>query len=174
MRRWRLIVLVLIGLPVLMIVAATGQTKTNFSGQWSLVPSLTTGGGSRGARGGDGRGGGTVSIVSGATVNCGTECTISQDAKVLTISRPANDQGVKPPDVVLNLDGRESTIIQSSPPGEFKADAKWDGGKLMVTRSIVGSLSVTQTMSVEDGKLTVVSLFSNEGAVPLTLTYTKR
>jgi hypothetical protein len=56
-----------------------------------------------------------VTIASGAPINCGTECTMAQDDKTLTISR-ADQPGTTPPDVgvvMLNLDGSESTITQS-------------------------------------------------------------
>jgi hypothetical protein len=114
-----------------------------------------------------------VSIASGAPVNCGTECTIVQNATTLTITRP-DQPGTTPPDigvVVLNLDGSESTITQSN-GGEYPAKAKWDGSNLMVTRDTAYS-SVTQTLSIEDGKLTVLTAFSAADA-PVTLTYVKR
>jgi hypothetical protein len=169
MSRWKLLP---ICVSILVIGAAAAQSKTDFSGQWSLVAAPGMGGGS--GRGGRGGGGAVTSIISGAPVNCGRECTMTQDVRTLTISRPANQQGIKPPDVVLNLDGRESTIIQSlEPPVEYKAGAKWDGGKLVVIRSM-GKDNVTQTISIQDDKLTVVSLFNVEGAVPVTLTYAKK
>jgi hypothetical protein len=152
-----------------MLSTVAAQSNPDFSGTWSLVTDQKAPTGR-----GRGGGGGAVSYVSGAPVNCRTECTIVQDAKALTISRPANQQGVKPPDVVLNLDGRESTITQSlNPRAEYTANAKWDGGKLVVTRSM-GALIVTQNMSLEDGKLTVVSTFSIDDFAPVKLTYVKR
>jgi hypothetical protein len=113
-----------------------------------------------------------LEVASGAPVNCGTECTIVQNATTLTLSR-ADQPGTTPPDVgvvVLNLDGSESTITQSN-GGEYAATAKWDGGKLVVTRDMTYS-SVAQTLSVEDGKLKVVTRFSAADA-PVTLTYVK-
>jgi hypothetical protein len=86
---------------------------TDFSGRWALVSSTYAG------RGRGGTGGGVerevnVSIASGAPVNCGTECTIVQNANTLTLSR-ADQAGTTPPDVgvvVLNLDGSESASAQ--------------------------------------------------------------
>ncbi len=146
---------------------------TDFTGTWVLVSSTYAGRG----RGGTGVYGVErevkVSIASGAPVNCGTECTIVQNARTLTISR-ADQPGSTPPDVgmvVLNLDGSESTITQSD-GGEFAAHAKPDGGTLVVTRDMTYSF-VTQTLSLEDGKLKVVTRFSRADA-PTTLTYVKR
>jgi len=125
-----------------------------------------------------------VSIASGAPVNCGLECTIEQNAQTLTIARTVETQGAAPPDigtVVLNLDGRESTITQYN-LAEYKATAGWEGDNLVVTRSIVdGALSVTQTMSREDDKLAVVVTFTGTTtagdhlvAAPVTQTYVRR
>ena len=81
--------------------------------------------------------------------------------------------------VITSADGRTTRL---SPDGKKIKDdntgierkTKWDGDKLVVTRSISESLSVTQTMSLEDRKLTVVNVFSVPNPTPVTLTYTKR
>lgn len=153
-------------LVVLMLSTLAAQSKPDFSGTWVLDRKAQTSGG----RGG----GGTVSMVSGAPVNCGTECTIVQNAKTLTISRRVSQEGVKAPDVVLNLDGGESTIVQSlSPRVEYTATAKWDRDRLVVTRSM-GYFNIVQTIEHDDGKLSVASAFTVEGDVPVTLTYTRK
>jgi hypothetical protein len=149
-------------------------STTDFTGTWTLVSSTSAGRG----RGRTGGGGGQerevkVSIASGAPVNCGTECKIVQNAKTLTISR-VDQPGMTPPDVgvvVLNLDGRESTVTQSN-GGEYAANARSDGDMVVVTRDMTHS-SVTQTLSIEEGKLTVLTRFSL-GDAPATLTYVKR
>jgi hypothetical protein len=113
-----------------------------------------------------------VSIASGAPVNCGTECTIVQNAKMLTLSR-VDQPGTTPPDVgvvVLNLDGSDSTISQSN-GAEYTANAKSDGAMLIVTRDRTRP-SVTQTLSMVDGRLKVVTKFSAADA-PVTLTYVR-
>ena len=165
MVRWQFWVPMTVLLLVLSIVAA--QNRTDFSGHWSLVTSQSGGGGG-GRSGSRGNEGVKVSYVSGAAINCGIECTIVQDPKALKILGPVHQQGMKFPDVVLSLDGRESTVAQF-----LKTLAKWDGDKLVVTSSM-GSSTATQTMSVEDGKLTIVTIFNVEGFPPLTLTYVKR
>ncbi len=150
--------------------ASPPVSTTDFSGRWSLLKSTYAGRG----RGGSGGGGGdvkevNVKWVSGAPVNCGPECTIVQNANTLTISRPGEpryDIGV----VVLNLDGSDSTITQPG-GGQYTVNAKWDGDKLVVTRHM-GYDTVTQTLSVEDGTLTVVNTFS-VGDAPVTMTYVK-
>ena len=81
----------------------------------------------------------------------------------------------KLPDLVLNLDGRESTFTETANSQvQRKAAAEWDGHKLVVMHSITPALSVTQTLSMEDGKLTIVSAFSAQGFAPVTLTYAKK
>jgi hypothetical protein len=150
-------------------------STTDFSGAWALVSSRYAGRG-RG-RTGAGEAGERevkVSIASGAPVNCGIGCTIVQDARTLTISRSV-EPVAPPPDigvVVLNLDGSESTITQSN-GGQFAANAKFDGAMLLVTRDIAFSYSVTQTLSIEDDKLKIVTTFSAADA-PMTMTYVKR
>jgi len=166
MRKWqRLIVMTL---PVLMLGTVTAQSKPDFSGTWSFATDQTAPSG-----GATGKGGArAVGYLSGGAVNCMTECTIVQTSRTLTISRPADTDGVKPPDVVLNLDGSESKIADSfkSRRIEFTAHAKWDGGKLVVTHSIA-ALTITQTLALEHGRLTVVNEFGFE---PETLTYVKK
>ena len=75
-------------------------------------------------------------------------------------------------DRTLKLDGGESTITQAN-GSEFSAHAKWDGNTVTVTRDTSPYASVTQTLSIENGKLTVVTMFSLADAAT-TLTYVKR
>ncbi|HKT81369.1 MAG TPA: hypothetical protein VJP86_14185, partial [Vicinamibacterales bacterium] len=143
-------------------------------GHWTIVPAPSDGSG-RGRVGGRGGGGLTVQFVSGGAVNCGPECTISQNAMTLTIVRPAVKDHT-PPDVgtvVLNLDGSDSTITQRrDPPDTYTAKAKWDGDRLVVTREM-GPLTVTQMLSLDQGKLKVTSTFVGTEMPPVTMTYTK-
>lgn len=99
-----------------------------------------------------------------------------QDGNTVTITRP-DQPGTTAPDigtVVLKTDGSESTItMRSEPLAQFTAVARWDGDKLIVTRDVSASNSVTQTLFLEDGKLKVVSKFTLQDA-PVTMTYEKR
>ena len=119
-----------------------------------------------------------VSIISGAPVNCGRACTIVQGAASLTVLRTASAQDAAPPDdgtVVLNLEGGDSTIAQATDPlVEYKAVAAWDGDRLTVTRSITDSLRVSQTLSLDLDRLSVVSTFNVPNSGPVTLTYMRR
>jgi len=145
----------------------------DFSGNWTHASSTYAGRG----RGGTGTLGVErevrVTIHSGAPVNCGTACTIVQDASTLTLSR-TDQPGTTPPDngpVVLNLDGSESTITQVE-GSTFPATAKWEGEKLVVTRG--GPYSgVTQVLSMVNGQLTVVTRFTSSDA-PVTMKYVRR
>ena len=151
-------------------------TKTDFSGHWSLVSS-TTSGPTRGGTGGAGGGGETKTTAiwaSGAPVNCGPECTLVQDAKTLTISRLGTPNAVTIYDtgeVVLNVDGSDSPVNQSSRT-QYVVHANWEGDKLVVTYHTPWHFTVTQVLSVEDGRLKVVTDFG-VGYSPVTLTYVK-
>jgi len=129
------------------------QGTTDFSGTWTFVE--VAGGSTRGT---PGSGNQRTPNISGAAFNCGQECTITQKDGKITISRPALETGPKPPDVVLAIDG---------------ASAKWEGQKLIVTRTL-GPTSVTQTLALDNGKLSIVAVFSPEGLPPTTTTYQKK
>jgi len=164
------------------LMATTFAQGTNFSGTWTRdAGAAPAGGGGGGAAGGGGgqRGGGMGG--GGGAFNCGMECTISQDAKALTIKRPANAQtGTAPADIVLNLSG--ATKLEQPGRGgaaatPYEVNAKWDGAKWVLSRVIDAqgtSITTTQTISVEGGKLTVVTTSTREGATPQTATYTKK
>lgn len=156
-------------------------STTNFSGHWKLVSSTAVGPG----RGGIDPGGGgewkTMTIWhSGAPVNCGPECTIVQDTKTLTISRLGTPDAVTPYDngvVVLNLDGSDSTVTESN-GNHYIVHAKWNGDRLVVTyefECFTSPCTVTQTLSIQDGKLKVVDSFNHVVDYPTheTLTYEK-
>jgi len=133
--------------------AWTGQSTPDFSGTWTFLE--VTGGSTRGA---STPGKQRSPNISGAAFNCGNECTITQKDGKLSISRPAPEQGVKPADVVLPIDG---------------ATAKWDGQKLIITRTL-GPTSVTQTLSLDNGKLSILAVFAPEGLASTTTTYQKK
>jgi hypothetical protein len=81
---------------------------------------------------------------------------------------------VKIPDIVLNLDGRESAIRQSADSkAEFKATAKGEGNRLLVTR-LMEPLLITQTLTLEGGQLKIHSSISIDPASAVTLTYERK
>jgi len=148
------------------------QAKPDFSGKWTRE-APAGGAAAGGGRGGGGGGGGVF--------NCGQECTIVQDAKTLTIKRPAGAQGAAPADVVLMLDGSDSKIMmpgrQGGEPTAAVAKAKVEGSKIVVTRTLDmqgTAVTATQTISLEAGKLTIVTNSGREGATPQTRTYSKK
>lgn len=153
----------------------------NFSGTWTRdMPAGAAAGGGGGAAGGGGgqRMGGMGG--GGGAFNCGAECTITMDAKTVTIKRPANAQGVVPADIVLNVTGvtkLEQPGRQGGAPTPYEVNAKVDGAKWVVTRTMDmqgTSITNTQTISIEAGKLTIVTTSTREGATPQTATYTKK
>ena len=143
----------LIVATVAMTGAWIGQSTPDFSGTWTFVE--VSGGSTRGT---PAPGNQRTPNISGAAFNCGQECTITQKDDKLTISRPAPAQGAKPADTVLTIDGKA---------------AKWDGQKLIVTRAL-GPTAVTQTLSLDNGKLSIVAVFSPEGLPSTTTTYQKK
>jgi hypothetical protein len=149
---------------VLLTDAVAAQRKPDFSGTWTLVDMVDRGPG----RGGGARSGAAakVSDIAGTLVNCASECTIVQTDTTLTVSRPPNVKGVVPPPIAVNLDGRPT-------PGRTLT-VRWDGDKLVITRAFAGAFAVTQTLTLQDGKLTVHDVFSMGDVGPITLTYEKR
>jgi hypothetical protein len=174
----------LVAAAVAGLVATTFAQGTNFAGTWVRdAGAAPAGGGGGGAAGGGGGGGGQGrgGGGGGGVFACGAECTIVQDAKTLTIKRPAPAQGGNAPaDLVLNLTGPSKLMAPGrggAEPTPYEANAKWDGAKWVVTRTLDmqgTSITATQTISIEAGKLTVVSTSTREGAMPQTQTYTKK
>ncbi|MEI6246488.1 MAG: hypothetical protein WCQ64_15780 [Acidobacteriota bacterium] len=169
MKKWRVVASVMVFLAGAVFLGA--QAKPDLSGTWKLVGDQVAPGG---GRGGNAKGGSGITTISGGAVNCVKECTIVQNASMLTISHAPNAQGVKIPDIVLNLDGRESAIRQSADSkAEFKATAKWDGNKLVVTR-LMEPLLITQTLTLEGRQLKINSSISIDPASAVTLTYERK
>jgi hypothetical protein len=158
-------------------VSTFAQAKPNFAGKWTReAPAGGAaaagggggGGGARGGGGGGGRGGG------GGGFACGMTCDITQDANGITVSRAAGDQTIT---AKFSFAGASKNSTQG-PNGavEVESTGKWDGNKFVIstTRDMGGtSITSTQTLSLEGGKLTVVTTSSREGATPQTATYTK-
>jgi len=164
---------------VLLVSSTVSAQAPNLSGTW--VADAPAGGAAAGGGGGGGGGGRGGGGGGGGVFNCGQECTIVQDAKTLTIKRPAGAQGAAPADVVLMLDGSDSKIMmpgrQGGEPTAAVAKAKVEGSKIVVTRTLDmqgTAVTATQTISLEAGKLTIVTNSGREGATPQTRTYSKK
>ena len=168
---------------VLWAVTAFAQAKpTDFSGKWTREApaggAAAAGGGAAGAGGGGQRAGGG-GMGGGGGFSCGAACTLTQTATMLKIDRAAAD-GTAMPTITFMLDGTDSKNAgragADGTPTSIISKAKWDGAKLVVstTRDMQGTaITSTQTLSVEAGKLTVVTNSGREGATPTTATYTK-
>lgn len=137
------------------------QRQTDFSGTWTLADSRSGSDPASGGRGTAVRSG----EVGGAVVNCGVECAITQTSETLTVSRPAGQDGKKTPDGIVAIDGR---------PMSGNTTAKWDRGKLVLTRSLTPSFVVTQSLSLEGDRLTIVVAIGDNTVGPFTLTYTRK
>jgi hypothetical protein len=137
------------------------QRQPDFSGTWTLVDFRSASDPASAERGAEGQSG----VVGGAVLNCGRECTITQTPGTLTVSQPAGQDGTKPRDGAVYLDGR---------PMSGKTTLKWDGTKLVLTRTIAEPLVVTQTLSLEEERLIIVVAMSAGKAGPFTLTYKRK
>jgi hypothetical protein len=162
------------------------QSRPSFSGTWTLVLDATARSPRRPTTSGDdvgSSGGGELGGVGGGAFWCGAECTISHAGDTLSIRRHV--PGQTSPAIVLKLDGTDSKITQAGreggPPTHHTAKARWDGSKLIVTRSLdpQGRFTTIQVVSIENEKLTLVTTHTvdgttPEGARPRVLTYTKK
>ena len=124
----------------LFVAGLSAQGKPDFSGKWTLVPDPAAaaapapGGGGPG--GGGGRGGGRGG--GGGGQFCGQECTITQDATTLTVTRttPGGEQKA-----VYKLDGSESKNSQAGRGGETTevvSKAAWEGNNIAISREVAG------------------------------------
>jgi hypothetical protein len=148
----------------------------NFSGTWNReapaagAAAAGGGGGGGGQRGGGGGGGG---------FNCGATCKITQDAATLKVDRMQGETAL--PTWTLKLDGTDSPNAGrgrgDTPPPTINSKASWTGDKLVVStvRATQDGTSVTatQTIWLEGGKLVVETNSGMAGATPTKATYTK-
>ena len=92
--------MVTVGLSGFVLLSTSGlaQSKSDFSGQWELTEALVTGA-SRDGTTSDKPRRTTSTTISGAPVNCGRGCTISQKGQTLTIDHAllGGDAKDKPP-----------------------------------------------------------------------------
>lgn len=139
---------------------AAAQDKPNFAGAWTLVQDPNAAGG------GGGRGGGGGGLGMGGT--------ITQDAKMLTITRTTQNGEVK---VVYNLDGSDSKNMMMGRGGQTEqiSKATWDGNTLVVTTSFtMGENAVTRTEKYSldaSGQLVVATTAPGRGGgEPMTTT----
>jgi hypothetical protein len=154
-------------------VAGLSAQAPNLSGTWVRADDAAAagGGGGGGGRGGRGGGGG------GAAFSCGMECTITQDAKALTVTRTTQAGEQK---MVFMLDGSDSKNSMMGRGGaatEVVSKAAVSGGKITIstTRDMGGtSVTSTQTLSLEGGNLVVESTGGRQGATPMKVTYKKK
>jgi hypothetical protein len=129
------------------LVVGLSAQKADLSGKWTLVPDpAAAAGGGGGGRGG-GRGGGGF---------CGQECTITQDATTLTVTRTTQAGEQK---ATYKLDGSESKN-----PGrggaEVVSKAAWEGPKIVIQTAQPGRdggppTNVKQTIGVTGGQMEV-------------------
>lgn len=140
---------------------AAPQSRPDFSGSWTLATFHSASNPAAGEPGVAAQTG----MVSGAVVNCGRECIITQSPEELTVSRPAPKEGAQPTASVISLDGR---------PMSGNTTAKWDREKLVLTRALAPSLVVTQTLALEDNQLVIIVAIGTGKAGPFTLTYNRK
>lgn len=146
-------------------VGIAAQAKPDFSGKWTLIPdpNAAAAGGGGGGRGGGGRGGG------GGGQFCGQECTITQDATTLSITRTTPGGEVK---ASYKLDGSDSKNMQAGRGGEQTeviSKAMWEGDKITISRTQDfggNSVTIKQTLSITGGEMTVATEGGRGGGAP--------
>ena len=138
---------------------AQAQDKPNFSGSWTLVVDPN-------AAPAPGRGGGG---------GLGQAATITQDAKMLTVTRTTQNGEVK---LVYNLDGSESKNMVQGRGGQTEqvSKAAWDGAKLVISTNLMmgeNAVTRTQTFALDaTGQLTVTVSGPGRGGEVMTTTQT--
>ncbi|MEO7191023.1 MAG: hypothetical protein ABI051_08190 [Vicinamibacterales bacterium] len=110
------------------IVGAATQAKPSFAGKWTLQAdpnAAAAPAGGAGGRQGGGRGGGGGQF-------CGMECTITQDATTLVVSRTTPAGDVK---ATYKLDGTDSKNTTNFGGNEMVSTSKasWDASKLAIS-----------------------------------------
>jgi hypothetical protein len=138
---------------------ATAQDKPNFAGSWTLVVDPNAPAPGRGGGGG-----------------LGQAATITQDAKMLTITRTTQNGEIK---IVYNLDGSESKNMMMGRGGQTEqvSKATWEGNTLVVTTNFTqGEAAVTRTQKFSldaSGQLVVATTGPGRGGgEPVTTTQT--
>jgi hypothetical protein len=126
------------------------QAKPDFSGRWVVVDPLPAAENAAGGRGGRGGGRG-----AGFQPGFGSEFTVKQDAKTLTITR-----GGQSSPLTYNLDGSESknTVTRDGQQHEQIATATWDGNKLVIAtqvRFMGNTREQRRVLAMEGGNLVI-------------------
>jgi hypothetical protein len=146
---------------------ALAQDMPNFSGSWTLVADPNAAGGGGGG-GGGGRGG-------GGGAGLGQAATLTQDAKMLTVTRTTQNGEVK---MTYNLDGSDSKNMVMGRGGQTEqvSKATWDGTKLVISTTLMmgeNTVTRTQTMSLDaSGQLMVTVSGPGRGGEVTTTTQT--
>ena len=135
----------------LFVAGVSAQGKPDFSGKWTLVPGDAAAAPAGGAPGGGGPGGGRGGRGGGGGGFCGQECTITQDATTLTVTRTT---GAGEQKMVYKLDGSESKNSQAGrggEPTEIVSKATVQGNAITISTERPGregGAAVTQTTTV--------------------------
>jgi hypothetical protein len=161
-----------VGVLVVLPMSGEAQRRPDFSGQWELVEALVSGPGRDGAAS-DGPRRTTSTTIGGAVFNCGRACTITQKGQTLTIGNaqladyPGKDKSQPTPSVRLHLDGRHARVVDSfSPSRQLPVTARWDGSTVRIESAEAESaLARTQSLTLQDGQLIVVSSTTVNGEV---------
>ena len=147
---------VLSAVGVVLVAASLSAQTPSFAGKWTLVvdPNAPAPAGPGGGGRGGGRGGGFGQF-------CGMECTITQDATSVTVSRTTQAGETK---TVYKLDGSETKSTQDmGGRGTLTSASKAMvmGAKLMITTTTDmsamggGNRETKMTLSIEGGNMVV-------------------
>jgi hypothetical protein len=121
--------------------------KPNFAGTWTLIPDTAAAA--------------QFSTRVSALAGLGSEVTIAQNEKTMTVSRPT-DAGVL--SSVFNLDGSESRNTLAVGPGTdipLTARSRWEGEKLLTNMTAVfgdQQFELTMNLSLTPANVLVVEM----------------
>jgi hypothetical protein len=137
----------------LFLAGVSAQGKPNFAGHWTLVPDANApaGGGAAASGGGGGGGGQRGGGRGGGGGFCGADCTITQDASTITITRSVGGNDVKS---VYKLEGAGSNSMNAGGNSvEIPYKTSWSGDKLTIvtTTNFNGNSTETTTAVSMDG-----------------------
>ena len=166
---------------LLMASGVSAQGKPDFTGKWTAEApaggaAAAGGGGGGGGRAGGGGGGRGMGGGGLGGFNCGMTCEIKQTGNSIVITRVQGEQTIT---TTLNAAGDATNKVAGrggAPETEVKTTGKTEGSKVVfsTTRDFNGqSITSTQTVSIEGGKLTIVTSSGMPDAQPQTRTYTK-
>lgn len=177
MKRWRGLLISILGSIALSPAPGPAQDQPNLSGDWVLVAATTSGptrapGSVETRQPGQERPIGSYT-VSGAPFNCGRACTIVHKVETLIIDEALLGSDATPaPVVVLHLDGRSASVVDSfNSRLQIPMTAGWNGNEVEIATA---DGRHRQVIFLDAAQLVVVTTTRIGDAQPVTFRYRRR